>query len=119
MKKAGTIVGVIAVIIIIVVVLTCDGIVPRDSTFDIKISGTGGLEFSGSYMVTTSNGQVVSKSVDGMIPEQYSVSGTLVSVMFQKQTEEGTLRVEIVKGNEVIASEETTAEYGIVSVATD
>jgi hypothetical protein len=40
-------------------------------------------------------------------------------VEFQKQTEEGTLKVEILKDNELIASSETTAPYGIVSLATE
>ena len=91
----------------------------RDSAFDIKVSGTLGLEFSGSYMVVTVDGQSTSKSVDGTVPAQYSVIGIIVSVVFQKQAEEGTLKVEILKDDQVIASSETTAAYGVVSVATD
>jgi serine protease inhibitor ecotin len=40
-------------------------------------------------------------------------------VELQKQTEEGTLKVEILKDDEVIANSETTAPYGVVSVATE
>ena len=99
----------------------CDG----NSVFTIKVSGTTGLEFSGSYLVTTSNGQPISESVAGTVPAEYSVFGTnritvsMVSVELQKQTEEGTLKVEILKDNEVIASSETSAAYGVVSVATE
>jgi hypothetical protein len=93
----------------------CDG----ESTFVIRVSGTTGLEFSGNYLVYTSNGQSTSKSVDGTVPTEYTVKGTIVSVVFQKQTEEGTLKVEILKDNQVIASSETTAAYGVVSVATE
>ena len=118
MKKAGIIIGVIAIIIIVVAISTCNGVIPGNSVFQIKVSGTEGLEFSGSYMVTTADGKVTSKSVDGFVSEQYSVTGTMVSVVFQKQVEEGILIIEIIKDNKVIASEETTAAYGVVSVAT-
>lgn len=99
----------------------CDG----NSVFTIKVSGTTGLEFSGSYLVTTSNGQSTSEPVAGTVPAEYSVTGTnritvsIVSVELQKQTEEGTLKVEILKGDEVIANSETTAPYAVVSVATE
>lgn len=119
MKKVGIVLGVIVLVIIVIAIATCNGIGFRDSTFEIRVSGTEGLEFSGSYMVVTAEGQSTSKSVDGTVPEQYLVSGAIVSVVFQKQSQEGILRVEIVKGTEVIASEETTASYGVVSVATD
>jgi len=119
MKKAGIIIGIVAIIIIVVAISTCNGVIPGDSVFQIKVSGTEGLEFSGSYLVTTADGKVTSKSVDGFIPAQYSVTGTMVSVAFQKQTEVGTLIVDIIKDNKVIANEDTTAAYGIVSVATD
>ena len=119
MKKAGIIIGVIAIIIIVVAISTCNGVIPGNSVFQIKVSGTEGLEFSGSYMVTTADAKVTSKSVDGFVPEQYSVTGTMVSVVFQKQTEAGFLSVEIIKGDEVIANEYTTAAYGVVSIATD
>jgi hypothetical protein len=116
-KRVGIIVGIVAVIIIIVVIVMCTG--PRDSAFQIKVSGTEGLFFSGSYLVITADGQSISKSVDSLIPAEYSVTGTMVSVTFQKQTEDGFLKVEIIKDGEVLADEYTIAAYGIVSIATD
>jgi len=46
------------------------------------------------------------------------VKGNIVSVVFQKQTESGTLKVEILCGGKVVNSSDTTAAYGVVSVAT-
>ena len=69
-------------------------------------------------MVVTSGGQSTSKSVDGVVPATYSVKGNIVSVVFQKQTESGTLKVEILRGGKVVNSSDTTAAYGVVSVAT-
>lgn len=113
MKKLSLILLVLSVIALLFA--GCDG----DSAFVIKVSGTIGLEFSGSYLVVTASGQSTSKSVDGIVPTEYSVTGNIVSGVFQKQTEEGNLKVEIIKGGQVIASSETTAAYGVVSVATD
>ena len=118
MKKAGIIAGVIILIIIVIAVATCDGILPGESQFEIRVSGTGGLAFSGNYLVAGVDGDSASKSVDGTIPEQYSVTGAIVSAVFQKQAEDGTLRVEIIKAGEVVATSETTAAYGVVSVGT-
>ncbi len=89
-----------------------------DNDYIIKVSGTTGLNFSGSYMTVTSNGNSTSKTVDGTVPTQYSVRGTIVSVVFQKKTEGGYLKVEVLRGGKVINSSDTTAAYGVVSVAT-
>jgi len=86
--------------------------------FQIKVSGTAGLPFSGSYMVMQPGGQNTSKSVDGVVPVTYSVTGNMVSVAFQKKIEIGTLKVEILRGGTVVNSSDTTAAYGLVSVAT-
>jgi hypothetical protein len=88
------------------------------SEFTIRVSGTSGLKFSGSYMGVTAGGTSTSRSVDGIVPEEYSVEGTIVSCTFQKQSESGRLRVEIIKGGKVVSQSETSAAYGVVSAAT-
>ena len=74
------------------------------------------IEFSGHYMAITSSGQSSSRSVDGYTPREYTVKGVIVSCTFQKMCENGLLRVEILKGGEVVNSSFTSAHYGIVSV---
>jgi hypothetical protein len=69
-------------------------------------------------MVVKADGKSTSKSVDGVVPVTYSVTGTVVSVAFQKKTEIGTLKVEILRGSTMVNSSDTTAAYGLVSVAT-
>jgi len=103
-------------VILAAMILSACGV--SDSEFQIKVSGTTGLAFSGNYMVATSGGQSTSKSVDGVVPAAYSVKGDIVSAVFQKQTESGTLKVEILKGGKVVNSSDTTAAYGVVSVVT-
>jgi hypothetical protein len=88
------------------------------SDFTIKLSGSPGLKYNGSYMVVTAGGDSTSKTVDGSVPDQFNVSGTIVSTQFQKQAESGDLKVEIVKGGSVVAESETSVAYGVVSAAT-
>jgi hypothetical protein len=86
-------------------------------SFTIKVTGDQGLEFQGGYMVVQS-GSSDSKSVEGEVPAKYEVQGVMVSVSFQKKGEAGRLRVEIFKNGVLIKSADTTAAYGVVSVAT-
>ncbi len=92
--------------------------VASDSVFTVKISGTGGLRFSGTYMTITSGGESSSATVEGTVPAQYTTQGQIVSCVFQKQSEFGTLRIEVVKEGKVVSQSETSAAYGAVSVAT-
>jgi len=110
MKKAILLVVVVAVLFVFT---GCE----QDSTFTIEVSGTADLKFSGSYLVITADGTSTSRSVDGTVPQTYTVTGTMVSVSFQKRTEGGLLQVRILKDGRAVASESTTAAYGVVSVA--
>ena len=90
----------------------------RDRDYAIQVVGSQDLGFTGSYTVYTSKGQAESRSVDGSVPAEYKVTGTAVSCIFQKTDKEGLLHVVIIEGGEIIASSETTAAYGGVSLAT-
>jgi hypothetical protein len=89
------------------------------SDYTVKVSGTPGLSFSGSYMVVTASGKSESKSVDGKVPQSYQLSGSIVSVSFQKQSESGVLEVQILKDGRVVSASDTSAAYGVVSAATN
>ncbi len=86
--------------------------------FVVRVSGTEGLRFSGSIMTVAGNGQSVSQSIEGRVPAEYPLSARLVSVSFQKQTEQGAMKVQIMKGPAVKAESETSASYGVVTAAT-
>lgn len=83
-------------------------------TVEIRITGSPGLSFSGSY------GDLGGlRSVDGTVPATYTIvdpTYDMVSAVFQKQVEEGTLTVQLVKDGVVVASQTTTAAYGLVTV---
>lgn len=92
------------------------GIAPSSSGGSKEV----GIPFHGSYMTMAPGGSSSSQSVEGVTPQSYSTSGVLVSTTFQmKGTYEATLRVEIKVNGSVKKSAQTSAAYGVVSVATD
>jgi hypothetical protein len=85
-------------------------------SFVISVTGTSGTAFSGSLMAV-GGGKSVSQSVEGIVPQDYPVNGSMVSVTFQKKDEAGILRVQILSGSTVKADSQTSAAYGVVSAA--
>ena len=108
---------VLVCILLLTAIIGCS--LTSESDFQIKISGTDGLKFSGNYYVVAIDGKSVSKSVDGSLPAEFTTKGSIVSCMFQKGGESGYLKVEILKDGKVVASESTTASYGVVAIGTD
>lgn len=102
----------------IVLLVGCSAPAMTDTDFTVRVSGTEGLKFNGSYMITTTEGKSESKSVEGTVPAEYTMKGNIVSVTFQKQAEAGVLKVEILQGDKVVAQSETSAAYGVVTAAT-
>jgi hypothetical protein len=88
-----------------------------ESNFTIKVSGTSGLEFSGHYMTVTAGGVSTLKSVEGKVPDQYSVRGSIVSCTFQKKTKRGILSIQIIKDGKVVSASETNVAYGYGAVS--
>lgn len=84
----------------------------------IQVSGTDGISFSGNYG-NTEGGQ----TVDGTVPQTYETDISqdimdmdILTASFQKTGAQGELTIEITRGGEVLASQTTTAEYGVVDV---
>jgi len=106
---------------------------PPVSEFTIRLTGTemvdvplpgGGtsrvhhpVTFALTVTVTQADGTMVSNTVDGFVPDTYTARGVAVAASATKTQASGTLAVTLTKGDAVIASQETTAEYGTVSVA--
>lgn len=103
-----------------------------DREYQIKVSGTTGLKFSGSYTSFTkatsaSGGNYTSPSgvqytpktviIEGVVPAEYSAKGISVSVNIKKEAESGTLKVEIFEaGTPMTTVTEITAPYGMASI---
>lgn len=106
------------VMLLLVGFFTCSGCSTSsvESNFTIKVSGTSGLEFSGHYITVTAGHISSWELVGGKVPNQYSVSGNIVSCTFRKKTERGTLSVQIVKDGKVVSVSETAVSYGSVNL---
>jgi hypothetical protein len=91
----------------------------------IEVGGTGGLNFSGRYVVVNAaydQDTYVAFSTDsydisGNVSKQYTVEDAIsVGGMFQKQAVNGTLEVEIWRGGELVDSASTTDPWGAVLI---
>jgi len=83
---------------------------------EFRVTGTQGLNFDGVYGNISS-----SQSVDGTIPQTYRCEledeYDIVSCVFQKSEEYGTLTVGLYVDQSLKDEATTTAEYGIVTLA--
>jgi len=93
--------------------------------YTIEVGGTEGLNFSGRYVVVMQEYDSVnfvasnshSYNVSGNVPAQYTAENAVsVAGMFQKKSEEGTLEVKILKGEELVDSANTSDAWGAVLV---
>jgi hypothetical protein len=86
------------------------------ATYTIELSGTKGVAFNGTLGFTNPDGTYSSKSVEGALPATFTGEGSLASCNFQKQSEEGTLRLTLHRNGNIIGEEETTAAYGVLTL---
>lgn len=106
---------------------------PQMSEFVIRLTGTemvdaplptGGtsrvhqpVTFTMTVTITRADGTTLSDTVDGFVPDSYTARGVAVTATAKKTQAGGTLTIALVKGDVEIASQETSADYGSVSVA--
>ena len=96
----------------------CDLSKDASSDFIIKVCGTEGLKFSGHYSIVGAKTLPEPIDTHGVIPMEYSGKGAIALCSFRKLTEEGSLKIEILKNNMVISESETSLPYGFVSLKT-
>ncbi len=88
-----------------------------ESDFEIQVTGTPGTKISGHYAFVSTGEVPKPKSVEGAVPVQYKGKGISALCLFRKTSAEGNLKVEITRDGKVIASSETQAPLGVVSLA--
>ena len=85
----------------------------------VRVSGTPGTAYSGSYG-TFQSAQTVDDTL-GIEPAAYEIEGSvsdILAAVFRKTqpADEGTLRVEILVEGKVLAEDETSEEIGVINV---
>ncbi len=89
-----------------------------ESDFIIKVSGTKDLKFNGHYSFVAAGSTPIPVNVVGTVPTEYPGKGVMALCLFRKTTLEGSLKVEILKGEKVVAEGESAVPYGVVSLKT-
>jgi hypothetical protein len=93
-----------------------EGLKGVESDYTIKVTGSDQLQFSGHYTIAGTGSIPRPVQVKGSIPMEYKGNGIAAACVFRKTSAEGTLKVEILKGQAVVSSMETTAPYGIITM---
>jgi hypothetical protein len=96
----------------------CGLLSDTSSDFAIRVCGTEGLKFSGHYSIVGTNTLPEPINAQGIIPMEYKRRGTIALCNFRKLTENGSLKIEILKDGKVLSESETSIPYGCVSIKT-
>jgi hypothetical protein len=96
----------------------CDLLKDTSSDFAIRVCGTEGLKFSGHYSIVGTKALPEPINAHGVIPMEYRGKGATALCNFRKLTENGSLKIEILKDGKVLSESETSIPYGSVSLKT-
>jgi len=103
--------------LIIILMLGCsEGLKGVESDYTIKVTGADQLPFSGHYTIAGTGAMPKPVQVTGKGPAEYTGNGLAAACVIRKTTAEGTLKVEILRGKEVVSTAETAAPYGIITI---
>lgn len=94
-----------------------EGLKGIESDYTIKISGSDKLQFNGHYTIAGTG--ALPKPVEvkkGVVLAEYKGKGMAAACVFRKTTADGTMKVEIMKGQEIVSSSETAAPFGIITL---
>ena len=87
-----------------------------EADYTIKISGTEQQPFSGHYTIAGTTAIPKPLQVTGTAPTEYTGKGFAAACVIRKTTAEGKLKVEILKGKDVVSTTETAEPFGIVTL---
>jgi hypothetical protein len=87
-----------------------------DHSYRIVVEGQAGTRFSGA-IVHGGAGGVEERSVEGTVPAEYSARGMTCGATLQMQDSAGGLKVVLYRDGAVMQTAETSAAYGVVTVA--
>ena len=104
------VIGLLLILVVALPVVVWISTIPKGGTFTIQIQSD--TNWSGSIGADGN-----SRTVEGSGSRNFQVSGTIASAAIQKRTDYGFLTVSIIRNGLVLASQTTTAAYGVVTVA--
>jgi hypothetical protein len=93
-----------------------EGLKAVEADYTIRVTGSEKQEFSGHYTIAGTGAVPKPVDVAGAAPREYAGRGMAAACIIRKTTAEGTLKVEILKGAEVVAGGETAQPFGIITI---
>lgn len=87
----------------------------KESEFVIRTSGSSGMRVTGNCTADTANGSV-SKEINGDVGSDYHLTGHSIACRFQKEHQDGELRVTISRDGEVLADSVSSGGSGLLTV---
>jgi hypothetical protein len=93
-----------------------DGLKSMESDYTIKISGADQLPFSGHYTIAGMGALPKPIQITGNGSVEYTGKGLAAACVIRKTTSEGTLKVEILRGKDVVSTSETAAPFGVITL---
>ena len=116
-RNGDTMKRLILVTILLFVLVGCgESLKGVESDYVIKVSGTEQQSFSGHYTIAGTTGIPKPVQASGKAPMEYQGKGFAAACVFRKTTAEGKLKVEILKGKDVVATTETAEPFGIITL---
>ena len=105
------------ILIIVLLLSGCsEGLKGVESDYTIKVTCADQLPFSGHYTIAGTGTMPKPIQITGKGPAEFTGKGLAAACVIRKTTAEGTLKVEILHGKEVVASAETADPYGIITL---
>jgi hypothetical protein len=93
-----------------------DGLKGMESDYTIKITGADQLTFSGHYTIAGTGALPKAVQITGKGSMEYTGMGLAAACVIRKTTSEGTLKVEIIRGKDVVSTAETATPYGVIKL---
>jgi len=93
-----------------------DGLKGMESDYTIKVTGADHLPFSGHYTIAGTGAMPKPFQVTGKGSGEYTGKGLAAACVIRKTTSEGTLKVEIIRGKDVVSTAETATPYGVITL---
>lgn len=106
-------VGSVVIIVIFIIIIAAASVSRNSAPLIARVQATGG--WSGAFQGEDFN----SRTVDGYGNKDVSIgcSSGIYSLTVQKSGEDGTLTVKVMKGDDVLGKQSTSASYGVVTVS--
>ncbi len=85
--------------------------------FDLSLTGTPGVQFSGRYVLKTAGPEPRSERIEGTVPARFRFTGQAIRVEVRKESTPGTLGLELYRDGRLAGQGMATGRDGRVSVS--